>query len=220
MGWLIALAILAALAALPLGVRVRYDASGTVVEAKIGFLRIRLLPKKRKEKKAEEPKPENPGNTPEPAEKASAEEKPVQQPAVEDAEPAPEKKSGGSLTDFLPLLEVAKDLLSCLRRKLRVDVLTLQVVLAGEDKAALAKNYGLAWAALGNLYPRLERIFVIRKRNLEIECDFAGRETRVVFELVLTITLGRILAIAVVYGIRGLRTFLKIRKQQKGGAVT
>lgn len=214
MGWLIALAILAALAALPLGVRVRYDASGTVVEAKIGFLRIRLLPKKRKEKKAEEPKPD------EPAEKASAEEKPAQQPAEENAEPAPEKKSGGSLTDFLPLLKVAKDLLSCLRRKLRVDVLTLQVVLAGEDKAALAKNYGLAWAALGNLYPRLERIFVIRKRNLEIECDFAGRETRVVFELVLTITLGRILAIAVVYGIRGLRTFLKIRKQQKGGAVT
>ena len=214
MGWLIALAILAALAALPLGVRVRYDASGTVVEAKIGFLRIRLLPKKRKEKKAEEPKPD------EPAEKASAEEKPAQQPAEENAEPAPEKKSGGSLTDFLPLLKVAKDLLSCLRRKLRVDVLTLQVALAGEDKAALAKNYGLAWAALGNLYPRLERIFVIRKRNLEIECDFAGRETRVVFELVLTITLGRILAIAVVYGIRGLRTFLKIRKQQKGGAVT
>lgn len=214
MGWLIALAILAALAALPLGVRVRYDASGTVAEAKIGFLRIRLLPKKRKEKKAEEPKPD------EPAEKASAEEKPAQQPAEENAEPAPEKKSGGSLTDFLPLLKVAKDLLSCLRRKLRVDGLTLQVVLAGEDKAALAKNYGLAWAALGNLYPRLERIFVIRKRNLEIECDFAGRETRVVFELVLTITLGRILAIAVVYGIRGLRTFLKIRKQQKGGAVT
>ena len=214
MGWLIALAILAALAALPLGVRVRYDASGTVVEAKIGFLRIRLLPKKRKEKKAEEPKPD------EPAEKASAEEKPAQQPAAENAEPAPEKKSGGSLTDFLPLLKVAKDLLSCLRRKLRVDVLTLQVALAGEDKAALAKNYGLAWAALGNLYPRLERIFVIRKRNLEIECDFAGRETRVVFELVLTITLGRILAIAVVYGIRGLGTFLKIRKQQKGGAVT
>ena len=51
MGWLIALVLLAALALLPLGVSARYDALGPVVRLIAGPLRIRLYPRKKKDKK-------------------------------------------------------------------------------------------------------------------------------------------------------------------------
>ena len=110
-------------------------------------------------------------------------------------------------------------MLGAFRRKLRVNVLELKLILAGDDPCDLAVNYGKAWAALGNLLPRLERVFVIKKRDLEVECDFTANETLVTARLDLTITLGRLLALGVVYGIRALITFLKIKKKRKGGAV-
>ena len=51
MGWLIALGVLAFLALLPLGVRVKYDADGAAGWALLGPVRIRLFPRPKKEKK-------------------------------------------------------------------------------------------------------------------------------------------------------------------------
>ena len=155
------------------------------------------------------------------AEKAQEEPVEVQKPLPEPPQPPPVKKkkeSGGSLLDFLPLVKTALDLLNEFRRKLRVDDLYLRLILASDDPCDLAVNYGRAWAALGNLMPQLEKLFVIKKRNVEVECDFTAAETLVIARLDLTITLGRILSIAVRYGVRGLMTFLKIKKQREGGA--
>jgi hypothetical protein len=66
--------------------------------------------------------------------------------------------------------------------------------------------------------PRLERVFVIQKRNIEVECDFEATQTKIIARLDLTITLGRILATAVVYGVKALVEFLKIKNKRKGGA--
>ncbi len=71
---------------------------------------------------------------------------------------------------------------------------------------------------MGNLMPQLERLFVIKKRDVEVECDFTASETLVIARLDLTITLGRLLGLAIVYGIRALREFLKLQKKRKGGA--
>ena len=60
---------------------------------------------------------------------------------------------------------------------------------------------------------------MIKKRDLEVECDFTADQTLVIARLDVTITLGRLIALGVVYGIRALITFLKIRKKRKGGAV-
>ena len=79
-------------------------------------------------------------------------------------------------------------------------------------------NYGRAWAAVGNLMPRLERLFVIKKRNIEVQCDFETTQTLAVARLDLTITLGRLLATVVVYGVKALVEFLKIKNKRKGGA--
>ena len=202
MGWLIGLGIVALLAVLPLGVRIRYDCDGIAVTVLAGPVRILVFPRPKKEKKKKEkPKPEKKKTAP------------------SEKEPPKKEKAGGSLTDFLPLVKLALELLNCFRRKLRVDNLRLKLVLAGDDPCDLAVNYGRAWAALGNLLPRLERVLVIRKRDLNVECDFTADSTVVTAGLDITITLGRLIALAVVYGLRGLKEFLSISKKRKGGAV-
>ena len=202
MGRLIGLGIVVLLAVLPLGVRIRYDCDGIAVTVLAGPVRILVFPRPKKEKKKKEkPKPEKKKTAP------------------SEKEPPKKEKAGGSLTDFLPLVKLALELLNCFRRKLRVDNLRLKLVLAGDDPCDLAVNYGRAWAALGNLLPRLERVLVIRKRDLNVECDFTADSTVVTAGLDITITLGRLIALAVVYGLRGLKEFLSISKKRNGGAV-
>ena len=202
MGWLIALAVLILLAILPLGVSAIYDAGGPLVRLIVGPIKIRVYPptkkKQKKEKKPKEPK-----------------KKEVAKPAGNQ----PKKKSGGSITDFLPLVQVVLDFLDDFRRKLRVNRLELKIILGGGDPCDLAVNYGKAWTAVGNLMPQLERVFVIKKRDVEVECDFTASSTTVLGRLDLTITLGRMLSMGVRHAIRGLREFMKINKLRKGGAV-
>ncbi len=205
-GWLIALAILFLLAILPLGVSVKYDEAGALVRLIAGPIRITLFPMKKKEKR------EKPEGDKKQAKKA----KPKQDKPAEE-KPKEEKPSGGPITDFLPLVQVALDILDDFRRKLRVDVLELKVILAGGDPCDLATNYGRAWTALGNLWPRLEEFLVIKKRNVEVECDFLADKTTVYARLDLTITLGRLLAMIAVGGVKAVVTFLKIMNKRKGG---
>ena len=202
MGWIIAFCILFLLAILPLGASVLYDADGPRVRVVAGPLKIQVFPMKKKAKK-DKPKKEKP----KPAKEAKAEKK-----------PAPKPQTGGSWTDFLPLVRLALDLLNDLRRKLRVNELKLHLTMAGDDPCDLAVNYGRMNASLAALIAQLERFLVIKKRDVRIECVFTASETVILARLDLTITLGRILSIAAVYGVRGLKTFLTIKKQREGGA--
>ena len=218
MGRLIAFGILFLLAILPLGVSVRYDEDGAVVKVIAGPVKITLFPRPKKEKKpkktniksAEKPeKQAEPVKTEQLAKESSAKAEKAEKPA---------KKSGGPITDFLPLIRIALDMLGAFRRRLRLNMLEIKLVMAADDPCDLAVNYGRAWAAVGNLMPRLERVFVIKKRDIEVECDFEATQTRVTARLDLTITLGRIIATAVVYGVKALIEFLKIKNKRKGGA--
>jgi hypothetical protein len=65
--------------------------------------------------------------------------------------------------------------------------------------------------------PQLERFFVIKKRDVEVECDFTAAQTLIIARLQITITIGRILSMVVRYAIRALREYLKIENKRKGG---
>ena len=108
--------------------------------------------------------------------------------------------------------------LDVFRRKLRLNLLELKLIMASDDPCDLAVNYGRAWAAVGNLMPQLERVFIIKKRDIEVECDFTASQTLVIARLDLTITLGRLLNAVLVFAVRALVQFLKIKKKRKGGA--
>ena len=207
MGWLIALGILVALAVLPLGVSVVYDCDGLELDVLVGLLPIHILPKKKdappKEKKKKEKK------TVKKSKKKTA--------PTASAEPQ-KKKKGGPITDFIPLVKTLLELLDTFRKKLRVKRLELKLIMAADDPCDLAINYGRANAALGNLWPLLERCFVIKKRNVEVECDFEASETVIIARADVTITLGWLLGIVIWYGVRAIKEYFQIKNQRKGGA--
>lgn len=237
MGWLIALGILTALCWLPLGLRLRYDQEGFRAWLKIGPAGWKVYPISRKPKKskkseappapeqrfepAEKTQPVSEEDPPKPEESKPAPEEPQpksEEPKKQPADgPAPAQTRGGSLRDFMPLLQLGKRLLADARRKIRVNHLDLQLVLAAEDPCDLAVNYGRAWALMGSLMAHLERLFVIKKRNTEIQCDFTASEITLTAGLELTITLGRLLWLGLVYGMQALKIFLNMQKNRKGG---
>ena len=200
-GWLIALGILILLAILPLGVSVIYNEDGPLVRVIAGFIRLKIFPLKKKDKKPKKVKQKS-------KTKITAEPKKKKEPG----------KKGGSITDFLPLLKIAVDFLDGFRRKLRVNRLELKLILAGGDPYDLGMSYGKAWAVLGNITPYLDRVFVFKKRDVNVECDFEGNKTLIYARLDLTITLGRLLGLVFVAGFQALKAYLKIMNKRKGGA--
>lgn len=200
MGWLIALGILTLIAILPVGVSVNYDEDGPKASIMAGPFYIPVYPVKKKEKTEKKPKVKKQNTV-----KSSGTKK-------------EKKKNGGSIQDFLPILDLILDLISAFGRKLRVDHLTLKLILSGDDPSDLAVNYGRGWALLGNLMPLLEKAFVIKKRDLEVACDFLAEKTTMIARLDISITIGRLLSLAVVHGIPIIREFLKVMNKRKGGA--
>lgn len=204
MGWLIALGILMLIAFLPIGASIIYDSDGLILHLLLGAIRVKLFPKQKKRVSREKPKkPEK-----------------KKQQGTQKSKTATKKKSGGSLLDFLPIVNHVLEFLGKFRTKLRINRLELKLTMAGDDPCDLAVNYGKAWTALGNLMPQLERFFVIKKRDLEVQCDFTATDTVIYARLDVTITVGRIFHLAGVYGFRILREFFNIMKLRKGGNAT
>jgi hypothetical protein len=206
MGWLITLGILVLLAILPLGAAVNYHSEGFFLDIIAGPVRTPILPKKKKDPNKKEKKKEK-KKEPQSKKKGKGE-----------TTGEKKKKKGGPITDFLPIVKTALELLNSFRKKLRIKRLDLKMIMAADDPCDLAINYGRANAAMGNLLPQLERCFVIKKRNVEIECDFEASETVIIARADITITLGWLLAIVVFYGVRALKQFLQIKNKRKGGA--
>ena len=195
---LVILAVLVLIGCIPVGVDARYNADGVFLAAKLGPFRLQLLPQKPKKK---------------PKKRKQQQKQPEKAPASSEPQ---EKKSNpllsGGVDGMLQLLDLAFDTLGDLRRKLRVNELTLHVLIGGaEDPAKAAMGYGRAWAAIGAITPSLERLFVIKKRDIRPALDYTISNTQVDAHLVTTITIGRSLALALRAGIR----FLKILNERK-----
>lgn len=187
--WLIALAIVASVLFLPLGFSAIYRQDNPGVWLLIGPFRFRVYPGNRK-KKAQKPAQDKEKNT----------------------------SKGGSYKDFWPVVRTIYTFLGEFRRKILVKRLELKVVLAGEDPADLAVNYGRVWAALGSLTPQLDRLFRIRKRKVEVECDFTAEEALVYARIDATLTVARTLHLLSKHGIKIIKQLLELKKLRKGGA--
>lgn len=213
MGWLITLGVLVLLAVLPLGVSLTYDSDGPFVKVIAGPLRFTVYPVRKKETKKKKESERD--------QKAAEENTLPKPPQLKNSgkEENSKTKKGGNLKEFIPFVKLGLNFLGDFRRKLRVKNLELKLILSSSDPCDLAVNYGRTWAAIGNLMPALERWFVIKKRNVEVECDFTASETLVTARLDLSITLGRLLSLGAVYGVRAVKEFLNFKKKRKGGVV-
>ena len=209
---LVILAVLVLIGCIPVGVDAAYGEGGVLLSAKISFFRLRILPAKPKTPKKEKPtKPQNPAKKPSPPPAP-------EHPATPEAQPEQKKfKILGGFDGLLRLANLALSTLGDLRRKLRVEELTLHVTFAGDDPADAALHYGQAWAAVGALMPALDRLFVIKKRDICPILDYNREQMSVDAHLILTITIGRALALGLKAGLG----FLKLlNDSKKGGANT
>ena len=195
---LVIFAVLVLIGCIPVGVDARYNAEGVFLAAKLGPFRLQLLPQKPKKKpKKRKPQQKQPKKTPAKA---------------EPQEKKPNPLLSGGVDGLMQLLDLAFGTLGDLRRKLRVNELTLYVLIGGaDDPAKAAMGYGRAWAAIGAITPSLERLFVIKKRDIRPALDYTISNTQIDAHLVTTITIRRSLALALRAGIR----FLKILNERK-----
>ena len=202
MGWLVALGILLLLAAFPLGMGLRYTDGDFRLKLKLAFVSIpidldRLLAGDKQEKEPEKQEKTRPE-----ARKAPAE---------------TEQKTLPDLKALKPWIRLGIDFLGDLRRKLRIDRMDFHLILALEDPCDLAVLYGSTWAVVSDLQAHLNRLLVIEKQDVQVECDFTAEKTRAFGRLDLHITLGRAVVLLAGYGVRAVRELLSMKKS-KGGA--
>ena len=226
--WLIIPGILLLLCLLPLGIGAVYGKQGPKVYLIIWKVKIPLYPRKPKKPKKEKAPVKPSGNPPrqenkqEPVlskgQKPTKEAKQEASPAKGNNPPKEAKQEEDAPWDFeklKSLLHLIVPFLGDLRRKIRITRLQGYLLLAGGDPCDLAVNYGRAWAALGNLQALLSRAFVIRKQDLQVDCDFAGDNTLFYGRADITITVGRLLSLVLRYGWK----LLKSTKMKKGGGM-
>lgn len=187
MGWLIALGIIAAIVALiiwlPVGLWADYDANGLRAWYTVGPFKVLPVEEKDPEKRKINISLNQILNEPRKLKKQQASNKEGRKEA-----------KGGSIETFLDELKTVLGFYWGLRRKVVLKRLELKLVMAGDDPCDSAINYGRAWAAAGSLIAVLEELLTIRKRDVEVACDFTADQTVILARLDFTIPLGRFIA--------------------------
>lgn len=156
--------------------------------------------------------------------RAPAAEKPKQEPQEQPQE-KPKEKELPDLDTIFALAKLALRALSAFRRKLKVELFRLVFIAGASDPYDTAMQYAYVNAALGRLRPMAERALQIKKRDVQVGTDFTADRPQVEARLTLTIRIGQIVAIGVVFGVGYLKFLLQKRKaakaqQQQDAAVT
>ena len=173
-----------------------------LLDAKIGWFCIHILPGKEPHKKKEER-----GKKAEKAKKT--ENKAAKKP------PFP-KPSFADIKDVVSVLwPPLKRALDRTRRGLRIDPLDLSVTLGGlEDPASAAQLYGELNAAVWSAMPVLERLLVIPSPHIHIGIDFNEAKTKLEGEVGVSARIGTLLAVGAIVGFPMLKWILQYKKKQ------
>jgi len=189
------LLVLFLLGQIRIGGRAQYSETGAFLWLRIGGVNIQMYPSKPKGEK--KPKRKKPAKDPE-AEKVGTLE-----------------KAGGALEYARELLPILLEAAGQCRQKLRVDRLELELTAAAADPADAALLYGQANAALGAFWYPLTEAFRVKDGTARVNLDFEGQTPTLYANAALSFTLGQLVWLGIYFGLRALRAFLAVRKQQK-----
>lgn len=201
---MIAVWILLALAALivlvcllRVGVDVSYEDEVLTLKVAAGPVNLTILPKKPKPEKKKKPKKEK--------KKKHEKEKPDK----------PKEKKKLSLSFLVGVAKLALQAVNTFRRKLHVDIFKLVFIAGGSDPYDVAMLTGRVRAALDGLYPLAKRALIIRERDVRVGADFLADKPAFAGRLKLTIRIGQVLGIALVFAVKALVLYLKDKKNAK-----
>lgn len=193
-------ALLTLICLLRVGVDAAYEAGALTLKVVAGPVDLTILPKKPKPEKPKKPKKEKKKKPKKP--KKPEPEKPKEKPKL-------------SLSFLVGVAKAALQAVNTFRRKLHVDVFRLVFIAGGPDPYDVAMLTGRVRAALDGLYPLAKRALIIRERDVRVGADFLADKPDVSGRLKLTIRIGQVLGIGVVFAFKALRLYLQDRKKQK-----
>lgn len=178
---------------LRVGASVRYSEDGLLAAIKAGPFRIPIIPAKRAKEKPEKAK------------------KPRKKKPEGDTARRGAKDTLALVMRFVPLLGEAA---GQLKRKIRIDRVTLHVIWGAENPASAAMGFGAGNAALGILWPPLEHNFHVKEHDLGVDVDFERKKPTVEAEAQATLTIWQGLSLGIRLGIKALNIFLGVRREQ------
>lgn len=184
------------------GIQAAFGGGALTLDARVGFIHIRILPAKKKKEKAAETAKKAEKKAKETVKKSKA---PLPKPSLDDIRDA--------VRTLAPPLKRA---LGRTRRGIRVHPLQLRVTVGErEDPAAAAELYGYLHAGIWTGMPVLEQLLVIPAPYIHIGIDFDAPDTIAEGELGVSARIGTLLAAALGVGIPALRWFLRYQKQHQ-----
>lgn len=182
---LIVIAVLWLISRIRLGGWVQYSGEGLAAKVLIGPFRLTLLPRKEKPQKKSE------------KEKSEKKRKKKKKPEKEKAE-KPKRK----LPPVPELLRLAAETAGRLKRKIRIDDVTLHLTWAAKDPMDAALGFGRANAAMGMIWPLIENNFRVKKQDVGVSVEFDRDAPELFCKMALTMTVGQLLALGVGFVVR------------------
>lgn len=125
------------------------------------------------------------------------------------------RKKGGGVQLVLRLLPVGVEALGALKKRIRIDRLTLHYTAGGDDAAKTALTYGKLSGAAGMIVALLDNSFQVKQQEITMDVDFLAEKATVYLDVGLSIKIGQILYLGLRYGAASLKVFMKHRKGQK-----
>ncbi len=186
--WLIMGAALYLLLSMKVGVRLLWESNTATIKLRIGAFRFSFPTneKKRNDKKKGTVTPK----------------------------PASRENSLDTKKWIQALLAHWQEALSLVAKILRtpnLDLLRLRVVVGGTDPEACAMQYGRLCAGLGAGLPLVQRLFSIKKQDIDVRCHFEKAETEILAEVELTVFVYEVLALL----FAGLALLIKLYRHTK-----
>lgn len=204
----VVLLVLLLIGQIRVGCRAEFNSEGFFLWARLGKIRIKILPMKPKEEK-----PQKPPKPPKPK-KEKKEKLPATLP----------EKVGGALEYARALLPVALEAAEGLWRGFVIDTLELELTAGSSDPADAAMLYGNANAALGALWIPLTRAFHVKDGTARVKLDFDAPGMTVYALASFSLKLGRVVWVGLRAGVKALigalaaRRRLKLKRQQRKAA--
>mgnify|MGYP004443616343 CR=1 FL=1 len=124
-------------------------------------------------------------------------------------------KLGFGLEEWLEVLKIALRVLGKLKRKLRVDKLYVRFTAGDPDPCTTASKYNAVNALINSLLPFLQRVFIVRKKDISIAADYSLEKSSIDMEAVLTLRVGRILICLISAGYAVLKLIIRNRMAQR-----
>jgi hypothetical protein len=157
-----------------------------------GPARVTLFPGKPKEKQAKKPPKEKKKKPPKEGEQA--------------------EKKGGALPPVMELLPLVGEAAGGLKKKIRIDELTVHLTWAAADPYQTAMGFGAANAAMGMIWPLIDHNFKVKHHDLGVAVDFDEKSPVIYCCAALTMTVGQLVGFAVHLAVKFLVIWSRSRR--------